>query len=235
MTFKGWQKTSLVEYPNRISTVLFCGGCNLRCPFCYNTDLVLRPSSIPDLHSKDVLAELEAERTLREAVVVTGGEPTLQEELPTFFRCVKELGYLAGLETNGTRPGKLEALLREGVLDFVAMDVKAPLDAPRYAAACGVKDEELVRGVRQSIRIILESDVEYELRTTVVPEVHKPEDILTLGKQIRGARRYVIQQFVPEKTLDSRLQGSQAFSRESLEELRQSIAPWVDACEVRNA
>jgi len=235
MIFKGWQKTSLVEYPGRVSTVLFCGGCNLRCPFCYNTELVLDPARIPDLRSEDVLTYLEAARPLREAVIVTGGEPTLQDELPVFLSAVKKLGYLAGLETNGTRSGMLARLLDEDLLDFVAMDVKAPLEPDCYARAAGVEDGRIVGEVERSVRMLLSGSVEYELRTTVVPGIHGSQDIPLLGRQLAGAERYVIQQFVPDKTLDAELQTTEAFSRETLERWRDAVGALVGSCEVRNA
>ena len=234
MTFKGWQKTSLIDYPDKISSVLFCGGCNLRCPFCYNRDLVLYPGKLDDLPGETVLEYLLENRALYQAVCVTGGEPTLYDELPAFLAQVKELGLLVGLETNGTRRAMLEELIAACLVDFIAMDLKAPLVFEKYRQASGNGDEKIFRAVMQSVELITASEIAYEFRFTVVPEIHRSEDVLELGSQIKGARRLVLQQFSPEQTLDRALQNCVPYPEEQFLEWQEKLKPLVGDCALRN-
>lgn len=239
MQFRGWQPTSLIEYPGRVSTVLFCGGCNFRCPFCYNAELVLDPRSLPLVEGERVLAYLASYRSLYQAVVVTGGEPLLQEGLAPFLAEVRALGLLRGLETNGSLPGRLEALLAAGLLDYVGMDVKAPLEPEAYGRAAGLpaaEAGEALAGVERSIDLLLGSSVEVEFRTTVVGDLHAPEDILAIGRRLRGARRYALQRFQPGRTLARRPGGGKPplVLRDTLRALQAQLAPLVGSCELRN-
>jgi pyruvate formate lyase activating enzyme len=203
MEFRGWQKTSLLEYPGKISTVLFTGGCNFRCPFCYNSDLVLRPEKLKRISEGDVLDFLKRRRKLYQAVMVTGGEPTVHRDLPEFFKKVKSLGLMAGLETNGTNPGMLKALIRDKLIDFVAMDVKTSLKREKYMKAAAISDGRLFGNVLKSVEMLKDSGMDYEFRTTVVPGMHTEGDILEIADQLKGSKKYVLQKFIPrETTLD---------------------------------
>jgi pyruvate formate lyase activating enzyme len=237
LVFKGWQRTSLIEYPDRISTVLFTGGCNLRCPFCYNAELVLHPEAIPDLPEDTVLDYLRANRRLYQAVMVTGGEPTLAAELPEFFTRVKSLGLLAGLETNGTNPAMLETLLGDQKVDFVALDLKAPLSWADYRRAAGLPaaQREILALVRRSVELLRASAVEQELRLTVVPGLHEERQFTTLARQLAGVRRVVLQQFVPGKTLDPELGRGRPLPLSGLQRLAALLAPRVGSVEIRGA
>jgi len=237
LVFKGWQRTSLIEYPGRISTVLFTGGCNLRCPFCYNAELVLEPEAIPDLPEGTVLEYLRANRRLYQAVMVTGGEPTLAPDLPDFFGRVGALGLLRGLETNGTNPAMLESLLRDQQVDFVALDLKSALSWPEYRRAAGLKStqRELLARVRQSLEILRQSPVEQELRLTVVPDLHEERQLATLARQLRGSRRLVLQQFVPGRTLDPELSKSRPLSGQALRRMAGELSGAVGSVEIRGA
>ncbi len=137
MIFKGWLKTSLIEYPGRVCTVLFSGGCNFRCPYCYNRELVLGYRKLPDIESEEVINFLKVNLNLYQAVMVTGGEPTLNRELPEFLCKVKELELSCGLESNGSDPDLLKSLLDQELIDFVAMDIKAPLTMEKYSRTSG--------------------------------------------------------------------------------------------------
>ncbi len=234
MTFKGWQKTSLIDYPDKISSVLFCGGCNLRCPFCYNRDLVLYPSKLDDLAGETVLEYLLENRALYQAVCVTGGEPTLYDELPAYLAQIKELGLLVGIETNGTRRAVLAELIAARLVDFIAMDLKAPLVFEKYRQATGSSDEEIFRDVMQSVELIKASEIAYEFRLTVVPEIHRVEDVLEVGSQIKGAKRLVLQQFSPEQTLDRALQNCVPYPAGQFLEWQEKLKPLVRECSVRN-
>ena len=260
LKFKAWQKTSLIEYPGRLSTVLFVGGCNFRCPFCYNASLVLDPASTPDLPSETVLEYLREHRSLYEAAVVTGGEPTLAEGLPGFLEGIKSLGLLAGLETNGSRPGLLGRLLRERLVDFVAMDLKGALGAGTYRKAAGLAEAapQVLEAVRETLGLLAEaphpgasesgpfsqggahpgpSGVEVELRCTVVPGIHNLRGLRRLGGELAaiGFRRLVLQQFRPEAALDPALRQEAPYSGEALEGFRRKVVAAGLECSIRGA
>jgi pyruvate formate lyase activating enzyme len=237
LIFKGWQKTSLIEYPGKISTVVFAGGCNFRCPFCYNSDLVERPHQLADLSSDTVLQYLKENTGLYQAVVITGGEPTLNAGVRDFLIRVKELDLCTGLETNGTNPEVVANLLEGNWVDYIAMDVKAPLGWGSYSRAAGLArgNEALLDNVRRTLEHLRSAGVEVELRCTVVPGIHTREDILQLAGQLQGFPRFVLQQFSPEHTLDPRLRDRKPFDVEVLTELHREIQPLFPCCELRGA
>lgn len=235
MIFRGWQKTSLIEYPGKISTVLFVGSCNFRCPFCYNRDLVLNPEKMKAIEDKEVLGYLEENRKLYQAVMVTGGEPTMDGQLPAFLGRIKRLALLAGIETNGTNPDMLGRLIKDKAVDFVGMDVKAPLSWEDYGKAAGISNRSLLDNVRKSVKLLLGSHIEYEFRTTVVKGIHDDEAIEKIAEQIKGAKKYVLQKFIPKNTIDESLVELPAFETKKLLELRKRIKENFGACEVRNA
>lgn len=230
MVWKGWMRTSLIDFPGRIATVLFVGGCNFRCPMCHNADLVVRAGELPDVPEEEVWAFLERRQGLIDGVVVTGGEPTLHKDLPAFLRRVREKGLAIKLDTNGYRPEVLRALVDEGLVDYVAMDVKAPPE--KYALLSGRADLDLTR-VEESIRILLEGRVDYELRTTVVPGWLDAEDVEAIARWIAGACRYVLQAFRPTRTLDPELERLPPCRPDRLEAMRPRVEPWVDELIVR--
>jgi pyruvate formate lyase activating enzyme len=235
LTFKGWQKTSLIEYPGKISTVVFTGGCNFRCPFCYNADLVERPQKLADLGSDTVLQFLKENAGLYQAAVITGGEPTLHAETPEFLAQVKALGLSTGLETNGTNPAMIAGLLDQDLVDYIAMDVKAPLEWEAYSRAAGLAPgkESMLGDVKRTLELLKTARVELELRCTVVPGFHTPEDILLLAGQLSGYPSFVLQQFAPENALDPRLRDQVPFSDEVLTQLHGKIDRLFPRCEVR--
>lgn len=193
MRFYGFQKMTLLDFPGKVACTLFTGGCNMRCPFCHNALLVTELEQGNDTWDEaEVLTFLRRRKGLLDGVCVTGGEPTLQPELAPFLRRVKELGYAVKLDTNGTRPEVLRALAGEGLVDYVAMDVK---NSPaRYALTAGVPAAEL-SGVFTSMDFLLSGTVDYEFRTTVVRELHTEADIAAIADRIAGARRYFLQNF----------------------------------------
>jgi pyruvate formate lyase activating enzyme len=234
LIFKGWQKTSLIEYPGKISSVVFAGGCNFRCPFCYNGDLIERPHELGDLEPETVLRYLTENAGLYQALVISGGEPTLYAQLPEFLRRVKALDLCVGLETNGTNPKMVERMLEQDLLDYVAMDVKAPLDWDAYRRAAGLPRESggMLVDVKQTLRLLRDTQVEVELRCTVVPRVHEPKDILRLAEQLQGHRGFVLQQFVPERALDVKMRNQSPYGAEVLSQLCKRIGGLIP-CEVR--
>lgn len=235
MTFKGWQKTSLIEYPGKVATVLFTGGCNFRCPFCYNADLVQRPQELADLPGETVLEYLRTNRGLYQALVISGGEPTLNAETPEFLAEVKALDLCTGLETNGTNPDMIAGLLKEDLVDYIAMDVKAPLTWEAYRRAAGLNEGNRgwIEKIRATLELLKTAKAEIELRCTLVPKIHNREDLLNLARQLQGHRRFVLQQFVPERALDPLYRDEAPFDVETLRELRSQIADLFGSCEVR--
>lgn len=190
MRFDGLQKTTLLDYPGKVACTVFLGGCNFRCPFCHNATLVLAPERA--LPESEIFAFLKRRQGILDGVCVTGGEPLLQAGLPDFLRRVRELGFAIKLDTNGAFPDRLAQLSDEGLLDYVAMDIK---NAPaRYGATAGLVDFDL-RPVAQSVAYLLAGSVDYEFRTTVVRQLHREEDFFAIRDWIAGAKRYFLQSF----------------------------------------
>ncbi len=235
MIFKGWRKTSIIEYPGKIATVLFVGGCNFRCPFCYNDNLVTRSREMPDIPQQSVLDYLRENTRLYQAVVVTGGEPTRYEELPGFLSRVKDMGFCTGLETNGTNPGMLKSLSNAGTLDYIGMDIKASLVFDKYARASGVEDEGLFKKILESVELLPAlPSTDYEFRMTLVPGLHEREDILELGKQLEGAKHFVLQQFIPKSTLDKSFEKRKPFPPGFIREMEGLLKDRFESCSIRN-
>ena len=193
MIFHGFQKMTLLDYPGRVACTLFTAGCNFRCPFCHNASLVTSVSGDDTYTEEEVLAFLRKRRGLLDGVCFTGGEPLMQPDIAPFMEQVKALGYAIKLDTNGTSPDKLAALIDAGLVDYVAMDVKNSHE--KYAATAGC-DAGLLPAVERSIDLLLEGKVDYEFRTTVVDQLHTPDDIGAIARRIAGAPRYFLQAFV---------------------------------------
>lgn len=202
MTIEGLQKLTLLDFPGKTACTVFLGGCNFRCPFCHNFDLAARPSA-PLMGEEELLAFLRQRKGLLDGVAITGGEPLMRRELPDLLRKIKDLGYAVKLDTNGSFPDRLRALVEEGLVDYVAMDLKNAPD--RYGETVGFQKLNL-DPIRKSVEYLLSGAVEYEFRTTVVRELHRPEDLTAMAEWIRGAKRYFLQQFkqseqVPNESL----------------------------------
>ena len=230
MELRGWVRTSLIDYPDHIATVVFTGGCNFRCPMCHNADLVVHAGERPDLSQEQVWAFLSRRAGLVDGVVVTGGEPTLQPDLAPFLRRVRSMGLDVKLDTNGYRPDVLAELLGEVLVDYVAMDVKAPPE--KYPVLAGRADLDLTRVVR-SIDLLRDSGLDYEFRTTVVPGWLAEGDIEEIAHWIVGAERYVLQQFRPFHTLDPALEKLSPYPLDRLREMASRAGRWVGRATVR--
>ena len=211
MNVQGYQKLTLLDYPGKVACTVFTGGCNLRCPFCHNASLVEHPAE-QESREAEALAYLEKRRGILEGVCVTGGEPLLQPDLSVFLRKVKDMGYAVKLDTNGSEPEKLRKILSEGVVDYVAMDVKSSPDAYRKA----IGREMDFAPFAESMRILRESGVPYEFRTTLVKGIHEARDVEELGKLLAGEKRYFLQGFVDSGNLIEEGAGFQPFSEEEM-------------------
>jgi pyruvate formate lyase activating enzyme len=208
MKILGLQKQSLIEYPGRISAVVFLGGCNLRCSFCYVPHLVL-PEEIKkqkEIPQREIFSFLKKRRNFLEAVAISGGEPTINKDLPDFIKKIKELGYLVELETNGTNPEMLKYLIDKKLIDYVATDVKHRLDdfEKNKEITGGVLTKEMFENIKKSIKILLSGKVDYQLRTTIMKEFHKKEDILEICKEIQGAKIYYLQNYQKNHTVSGK-------------------------------
>ena len=216
MKIAGFKKQSLIDFPGHISTVVFTQGCNFRCGFCHNPDLVLPRKFGPLYDQQQVFSYLKRFQHLLDAVCITGGEPTLQSGLPAFIRRIKELDLKVKLDSNGSRPEVLSALLKENLLDFIAMDIKHILRFDYYNLAVGnILNQQLFENILQSVRLIEDSGIEYTFRTTVIKGLHHPEHIRQLRK--RFGNHYKIQPFNPEVVLDPDMKG-EPFSETELQQ-----------------
>jgi pyruvate formate lyase activating enzyme len=216
---KGHIETSFIDWPGFMAAVLFTGGCNFRCPFCHNPDLVINSTSLSTIPFRSVLRWLKARQDWVDRVVVTGGEPTIHKTLPHTIEGLKEAGFHVKLDTNGSHPDMVRSLVEKGLVDFVAMDVKGPLAA--YRRFCGV-DPDIAR-IRETISFLVEGNVPYLFRMTVVPALHREEDILRVAESLRGATRFVLQEFRPRNTLDPKFSAISPYTPEELRTLRRKV------------
>ena len=220
MEIKGFIDVSFVDWDGKVSAVMFLPNCNFRCPFCHNLNLVLNPENIETIPFEQVKKQLEKQRGWIDGVCITGGEPTLHSNLPELCSRLKKMGFLVKLDTNGTNPAILKELMNKGLIDYVAMDIKAPLTAEKYSRASGVKAEELLQKVKESIEALLESNIDYEFRTTVVPTLHDLEDIRQICRSLVGCRKYVLQKFdvsLGKETLNPEFMKLKPFTDEDMQ------------------
>jgi pyruvate formate lyase activating enzyme len=229
MQIGGLQKVSLNEYPGMISAIAFTQGCNFRCPYCHNPELV-DPDLFGDcLPEEGVLSFLERRRGKLDALTITGGEPTIQLDLIDFIKRVRKIGYLIKLDTNGSCPEVLEQLIGGRLLDYIAMDMKGPFQKYRTVTRSKIDEDK----IRQSIEIIMKSGKPYEFRTTVPKKLLQEEDLLEMGKLLRNASCYILQQFIPTRTLDKEFQKYEAYSQEEMEYLRDKLKKDVPVVRIR--
>jgi len=223
------QKTSFIDYPGKISAVVFMQGCNFRCPYCHNPELVDPERYCDIIFMEEVYSYLEKRRGKLDAVVITGGEPTLQSGLIGFMQRVKSMGYLVKLDTNGSRPKIIQDALSKNLLDYLAMDIKAPWDKYSHVAGSLVN----ITHIKKSMATIMESDIAYEFRTTLVNSLLDPGDVLNIAKMIKGSKLYVLQKFVSSKQLDRTYARKSSFSNEEMAALAAGVSSFVEKCITR--
>lgn len=226
---KGFQKTSLIDYPGKMCSVVFVANCNFRCPYCHNPDLVLNHKNIPDMPAKKIFEHLKKKKKWIDGVCITGGEPCLHENLVDFIRKLKSMGFLVKLDTNGTNPEMLKHLLRNKLLDYVAMDVKGPLKKYSRIVNANVK----IMNIRESASLLMKSGVDYEFRTTVVPSLFNEDDLVSIGKWLRGAKKYCIQQFRTLSTLDKKYEKEKPYPEQKLRMFAEVAKEYFGKVEVR--
>ncbi len=217
MEIKGFVDVSLVDWDGKVSSVIFLPRCNLRCPYCYNSSLVLHPETLPTIPFEEIESYLKKNLGWIDGVVVTGGEPTLHMDLPELCSKIKKLGFLVKVDTNGTNPAMVKKLIDEGLVDYVAMDIKAPLIETRYSEACGINAKNLLEKIEGTIDLLLKLGVEHEFRTTVVPTLHEKDDVEKMCQKIRGCRKYALQNFKGDvETINPKYKGLKPFTNEEM-------------------
>jgi len=230
MIFGGIQKLTLIDYPGKVAATVFTVGCNFLCPYCHNPELV-DPPKIKEqqkISEREILDFLATRQGLLEAVCITGGEPTLSADLPEFIKKIKDMGFLVKLDSNGSNPAMLAKLLAEGLVDFIAMDIKAPLEKYKKIAGKRVSLENIQRSVE-----LVQKAPDYEFRTTVLPALHSQKDILSIGRWLQGAKKYYLQQFQPTKTLDAAFMNAKPYDWDKIVKLRGLLEIFFDRLEIR--
>lgn len=228
MKIHGFQKLTLLDYPGMTACTLFFAGCNFRCPFCHNALLVTDIDNSAVYDEEEVLSFLERRQGILDGVCITGGEPLMQPDLPLFIAKVKALGYKVKLDTNGSAPEKLKAMIDSGLIDYVAMDIKNCKE--KYGITVGVENFDITP-IEQSVKLLLEGKVDYEFRTTVVNEYHTVEDIEAISKWLKGASKYYLQNFVDSGNLIGT--GMSAAPKETLELMKNYAQKNLDLVEIR--
>lgn len=231
----GLQKLTLIDYPGRLAATVFLMGCNFRCPWCYSRELVL-PKEIKKhiqqgypISEKEFFDFLKERRGLLEGICICGGEPTINQDLPRFCQKIKNLGYVVKLDTNGSNPKMLEKLINDKLIDYIAMDIKVPKE--KYEKMIGKRIN--VNNIEKSIKILKKSKIDHEFRTTVVPTVHKKEDIIRIARWIGPAKKYYLQNFRPEKTIDAKFEKIRPCPEEYLLEIQKTCVPLFEICQIR--
>ncbi len=229
MKIGGLQKVSLIDYPGLICATVFLQGCNFKCSYCHNPELVNPQLFQPCFKEKEVLDFLKSRRGKLDGVTITGGEPTIQDDLASFIKKIKKMGFTVKLDTNGSRPQVIKALLDEKLLDFIAMDIKGPLD--KYESiVCVMLDS---KRIEESIKIILKSKIPHEFRTTILPSQLTPKDISKIAHLIAGAKRYALQKFMPGKTLNEKFGEEKNYSEDELEKMKKRLEKEISSVVIR--
>lgn len=228
---KGLEKFAPKDFPGYMAATVFVGGCNFLCPFCHNADLVSRPQSLPTFPQEYLAQFFDERKDWLEGICISGGEPLIHDDLGGFLQLVKEKNFLSKIDTNGSYPIKLKNLIDKKLIDFVAMDIKAPLDKYSEAAGVDVQTED----IQKSVDIIKRSGVEYIFRTTVVPGLIDKKDMKKIGEWLDGSKVFQIQQFIPRDTLDASFQKKKPYHAERLEEFADIIRPYVAEVRIEGA
>ena len=238
MNIRGFLPTSLNEWPGKVSAVIWTAGCNFRCPFCQNKELVLEPEKLKRFYQEKILADLKQRRDWLDAVVVTGGEPTLSGDLSEFLSRCKQIGLLTMIETNGTRPRILEKLFQVRLIERISMDLKADFDC--YSQAAGIK--VAVNKIKESVKLIINSGLDFEFRTTVVPTLHTKQSLVKLARQLKNlvssfespvSVNWFFQQFIPKKCLDPKFEKIKPYSEKELKQILLAVQKYIPKAKLK--
>jgi len=229
MNFGGFTSFTLIDYPSKVAAMVYTIGCNFRCPYCHNPELV-NETVENEISENYVLSFLEDRQKLIDGLVITGGEPTLHgEKLLSFMKKVKDLGFLVKLDSNGTNPDFIKKALEQKIVDYIAMDIKSPLETYHKTVDRPVD----INKIRESIGLLKEGRVSYEFRTTVIKSLLSCEDIEKMMKEIKGAKRYYLQKFNPTKILNPQFKKKVTYTDEEFEKLKKIAEKYVETCEIR--
>ncbi len=227
MKIGGFEKSTLIDYPDKIACMIYTIGCNFRCPYCHNPELV--DETAKEITLDSVMRFLRKRKDLLDGVVITGGEPTMHEDLPKVMYRIKKMGYLIKLDTNGTRPAVIKNLIDRKLVDYIAMDIKSPLDKYSNTVARPVLSDT----IKQTIKILMSGNVDYEFRTTVVKSLLSPEDMENIGKEIKGAKRYYLQKYNDRKILNPQFKNKVTYTDEEFKKFKKTLQKYVKICEIR--
>ena len=235
MQIAGLQKLTLIDYPDKIACTIFLFGCNFRCGFCHNPELVLPDRPKKTYKEKEILDFLKQRKKYLDAVCITGGEPLINPDLNKLLKKIKELGFFIKLDTNGSNPNKLKELIDKKLVDYIAMDIKA--DKDNYNILAGVKVD--INRIEESMKIIINSGLDYEFRTTIIRGYHDTEKLRKIGEWISRlgkAKKYVIQNFIPRegKLVDKKFEKIIPFEDNELDEMKKAVSPYFKIVEIRN-
>lgn len=228
MRIHGFNKLTLLDYPGKVGCTVFLGGCNFRCPFCHNAGLVISPEKEPVLDEEEILSVLKKRQGILEGVCITGGEPTLSDDLGEFLGKIKQLDYPVKLDTNGYKPWILKELAQEKLIDYVAMDIKN--SRQKYAVTTGIPEIDITR-IEESVSYLMESPLEYEFRTTVTRELHQTSDFIAIGEWLKGCSRYYLQAYRETENVISPV--FSGYDGAQLHQFAGLLREWISTVEIR--
>ena len=228
MLILGLQKTTLLDYPGKVASTIFTGGCNFRCPYCHNRDLVIPPSDVMAYSEEEIFNHLIKKKKVLDGVCITGGEPTLHKDLPDFIARIKELGLLVKLDSNGTNPAMIKDLVKNGLIDYVAMDIKHSKE--KYNTIASMKSFDLT-AIEESVDFLKEGHIDYEFRTTIMKECHNSEDMEAIGKWLQGAKAYFLQSYKESEQVINPI--FTPHSAETLESFVELLKPYIPNTHLR--
>lgn len=227
MILKGLQKTTLLDFPEKVACTVFTGGCNMRCPFCHNASLVISPNENSDISEKEFFDFLSKRKNILDGVCITGGEPLLQRDIEDFMKKIKDMGFALKLDTNGSYPDRLRSIIDKGLVDYVAMDIKNSKE--KYSLTAGVDID--ISKISESITLLLRGKLPFEFRTTVVRELHTPEDIVSISEWISGAKAYFLQSFTDSGDIIA--SGLSAYSPEEMKSILTLVQKNIPSAKLR--
>lgn len=232
MKIVGLVKTSAIDYPGKLASIVFLYGCNFRCKFCHNPNIVIgKKGEYEEISEESLFAFLEKRKGMLEGVVVTGGEPLINSDIEELCKKIKSLGYLVKMDSNGTNPEMLKNLIEKKLIDYVAMDIKNSPE--KYGETVGAKIK--INDIKKSIKIIMESGLPYEFRSTILPALHKTSDFEEMGELIKGAKNFYLQTFRPEITLDKKLSSALPFTKQEMADIKKIFEKYVKNVFIRGS
>lgn len=236
MDIKGFVDISLVDWDEKVSSTLFLPNCNFRCPFCYNTALVLYPEKLRTIPFEEIAGYLERNKEWIDGVAITGGEPTIHSELPSLCEKIKKLTFAVKIDTNGTNPVLIRELIHKKLVDYIAVDLKAPLEPDKYYSTVGIETPKILDGILETISILQNSRIDYEFRTTLVPTIHREKDIEEICEKIVDCKKYVLQNYQSNmETINPEFGNLKPFSQDELKSFLHTARRIIPETTLRNS